>query len=32
VIDAVAEVIATIGNWRGRIRYHGKGLGANVRL
>lgn len=32
VIDAVADVVATIGEWRGRVRYYGQGLGANVRL
>jgi hypothetical protein len=32
VVDAVADVVATIGNWRGRIRYNGQGLGAKVRL
>ena len=31
-IDAVADIVATVGNWRGRIRYNGKGVGANVRL
>ena len=31
-IDAVADIVATVGKWRGRIRYNGKGLGANVRL
>ena len=32
VVDAVADIVATIGNWRGRIRYNGEGVGANVRL
>lgn len=32
VVDAVADVVATIGNWRGRIQYDGRGVGANVRL
>jgi hypothetical protein len=32
IVDAVAEVVVTIGKWRGRVRYHGNGLGANVRL
>ena len=32
VIDAVADIVATLGKWRGRIRYNGKGVGANVRL
>lgn len=32
VVDAVAEVVATIGKWRGRVRYEGQGLGAKVRL
>jgi hypothetical protein len=31
-VDAVADVVATIGEWRGRVRYYGEGLGANVRL
>lgn len=31
-IDAVADIVATIGKWRGRIRYNRKGVGANVRL
>lgn len=32
MVDAVADVVATIGNWRGRVRYYGQGLGASVRL
>lgn len=32
VVDAVADVVATIGKWRGQIQYEGRGLGANVRL
>ena len=32
VIDAVADIVATLGKWRGRIRYNGKGVDANVRL
>jgi hypothetical protein len=32
LVDAVADVVATIGKWRGRIRYYGAGLGASVRL
>lgn len=32
VVDAVADIVATIGNWRGRIRYNGEGVGANVRF
>jgi hypothetical protein len=32
IIDAVADIVATVGKWRGRIRYDGKGVGANVRL
>jgi len=32
VVDALADVVATIGNWRGRIRYDGHGVGANVKL
>ena len=32
VVDAVADVVATIENWRGRIRYDGHGVGANVKL
>lgn len=32
VVDAVANIVATVGKWRGRIRYDGKGLGADVRL
>lgn len=32
IVDAVADVVATIGKWRGRIRYHGEGVGAKVRL
>jgi hypothetical protein len=32
MVDAVADVVATIGKWRGRIRYYGQGLGASVRL
>ena len=31
-VDAVADVVASIGKWRGRIRYHGEGVGAKVRL
>jgi hypothetical protein len=31
-VDAIADVVATIGKWRGRVRYNGKGVGANVRL
>ena len=32
VIDAVADVMASVGAWTGKVRYHGKGLGAQVRL
>jgi hypothetical protein len=32
VVDAVADVVATIGKWRGRIRYYGESVGAKVRL
>jgi hypothetical protein len=32
VVDAVADVVATIGDWRGRIQYDGRGVGAKVRL
>jgi hypothetical protein len=32
IVDAVADVVATIGEWRGHVRYYGQGLGANVRL
>jgi hypothetical protein len=32
VVDAIADVVASIGDWKGRIRYYGKGLGAKVRL
>lgn len=32
VVDAIAEIVARIGEWRGRIRYRGRGLGASVRL
>jgi hypothetical protein len=32
VIDAVADVVACIGEWTGRVRYYGQGLGAGVRL
>jgi hypothetical protein len=31
-VDAVANVVASIGKWRGQIRYHGEGVGAKVRL
>ena len=31
-VDAVADVVATVGKWRGRIHYHGRGVGAKVRL
>jgi hypothetical protein len=32
ILDAVAECVVRIGEWRGRIRYHGFGLGASIRL
>jgi hypothetical protein len=32
IVDAVADVMAEIGEWTGKIRYHGQGLGAAVRL
>jgi hypothetical protein len=32
VVDAIADVVVHIGNWIGRIRYHGKGVGASIRL
>ena len=32
VVDAVADIVATIGQWRTRIRYNGKGMGANIRF
>ena len=32
IVDAVADVVVHIGKWKGRVRYHGKGVGASVRL
>jgi hypothetical protein len=32
VIDAVADIVARIGLWRGKVRYHVEGLGTSVRL
>jgi len=32
IVDAVADVVVMIGEWRGRIRYHGTGVGASIRL
>jgi len=32
IVDAVADVVASIGEWTGRVRYYGQGLGASVRL
>ena len=32
VVDAVADVVVHIGKWKGRIRYHGNGVGASIRL
>ena len=31
-VDAVAEVVARVGEWKGRVKYYGEGLGASVRL
>ena len=32
IVDAVADVVATVGKWRGWIRYNGTGVAARVRL